>query len=390
MTDRVSRPPTETEELLRATLARVGEQIEVDAPPSAADVSTGVDADPIGRPRRYGFLAVAAGVVVMAAASIAVLRPSTFRFEDVAGRSDITTDDGAPASSPPASSDPAQTDVDVLPVPDDGVPDGCRRWLRGAFVFGRTPADAGPQCVRVPASQPHRFENPLDEWVEIEVPELGTLDVWRISAGSGVIDFEGMTVGETLGLGVRRATSASGQVWEFHVVPAAVDPFVEHRLSAEGLGPVRIGMTVAEASDVLGGLVFDVDERGAPTSTSFTCGYMGVPDLSDGPLFMLDYGAADAEPDDAVIIRIDAGATTRTTSGLGVGSTESGVRAAFGDALTEELSKYGDLVDDYRLVHSPDGTEGDARALGFWTDDGEVIAVSAGFAGEIDSAGGCS
>jgi hypothetical protein len=110
--------------------------------------------------------------------------------------------------------------------------------------------------------------------------------------------------------------------------PGPTDP-VAPQLSAEGYGPVRIGMTVAEAQTAFGA---ELHPGGALEPE--TCEtYAPLPDAGhDGIRFMAQEGR---------ITRISDHGTpnVRTAQGVGVGSTDAEIRAAYPNAI-EAPAKY--------------------------------------------------
>lgn len=92
------------------------------------------------------------------------------------------------------------------------------------------------------------------------------------------------------------------------------------QLSSEGLGPVRVGMSVREASDALHTRFGDALEGGGDS-----CMEYGLPDAAPG-------GGIAIMTIDGKIARVTivSGALgVRTPEGIGIGSTEREVRAAY-------------------------------------------------------------
>ena len=92
------------------------------------------------------------------------------------------------------------------------------------------------------------------------------------------------------------------------------------QLSAEGLGPVRVGMSVREASEALHTRFGDAFEGGDDS-----CAEYGLPDAAPG-------GGIAIMAIDGRIARVtivSGGLGIRTPEGIGIGSTEHEVRAAY-------------------------------------------------------------
>jgi len=116
--------------------------------------------------------------------------------------------------------------------------------------------------------------------------------------------------------------------------------------SARQVGPVRIGMTIAEAEAALG-VPFD----GAADSGE--CAFRQTRSAPSGVLFMLVAGR---------IARIDlASFEVRTDRGVGVGDSEMQVHAAYGQDVATTPHKYTSghyltvAADDHRIVFETDG-----------------------------------
>ncbi|MEM7337371.1 MAG: hypothetical protein AAF467_01920 [Actinomycetota bacterium] len=380
MNGRQTDPIDDVEEQLRATLDAVGRQIDVAAPHRAYASEVAV-LPTRTRGRSVYLVGLAAAIVVAVGVGVAI---GSFRSST---RIDTPADSGEVEPTVPPTSvldeqRPTDADTDEAEAAtyryagEPGVPADCWPWTTGPFAFGRIAPEDAPQCVRVPASQPLRFSNPLSDAVTIEFGD-GSAE-WTIPAEAFEADMPG-TVGDRVpvvdGTGTITATAASGESWTFHVVPDADDSLAAHEMTISGYGPVELGMTVEEAAEALG-TPFAIDDRRPAGST---CGAMAIPNLVDGPLFMIEYAPGSTDPGTAVVVRIDGGARTSTDTGIGVGTAEQEVLTTYGAQLTSELSKYGDLENDFRLIHQPlDETFADRRLV-FLTDDGQVVALVVGY-----------
>jgi hypothetical protein len=95
-------------------------------------------------------------------------------------------------------------------------------------------------------------------------------------------------------------------------------PLEQERVSVTGLGPIQVGMTIAEASAAA-----EVEFARAPESSTLTCEYYrSTQDIVTGLGLMVI---------DGKIIRIDVlpGSPIVTRSNVGIGSTEAVVEAAY-------------------------------------------------------------
>ncbi len=111
------------------------------------------------------------------------------------------------------------------------------------------------------------------------------------------------------------------------------------QLEIDGVGLGRVGMTVADAERFLGPATVDRLEPGD------VCGDARFATLPEGVSFML---AGDT------IVRADINAEgVHTPDGIGVGSTEAAVRAAYGDRMTVEPHPYEGPTGHYLVVTDP-------------------------------------
>ncbi len=189
----------------------------------------------------------------------------------------------------------------------------------------------------------------------------------------------------TAGTGTTVTGGGGGPVATQPTAPATTRPsrvaYEEARLSLDGLGPVDIGMTLAEASTAAG-----VQIRPIPES-----------DLGRGCL----HARADSGPDDRRFMVVDgriarievsgrstSGPRTRTVSGIGVGSTEDEVKRAYPGRISVEGHPY--VPSGHYLVYTP--TDPALKHLGmvFETDGRVVTTFRAGLAGPVRWIEGCA
>ena len=179
------------------------------------------------------------------------------------------------------------------------------------------------------------------------------------------------------------ATVTTGISWTTAPLPTTVPQRLtaDSRLSLEGIGPVRIGMTLDEAATAAGMPIGLLDMPPGPE-----CRY-AVPDRASGTGDELGFMVVNGR-----IVRIDVGIMgpyrIRTVSGIGKGSTEAEVQATYPGRTRVEPHPY--IPNGRYLVYMP-GDPG-LRHLGmiFETVDGEVRTFRAGLAEEVSWTEGCS
>ena len=100
------------------------------------------------------------------------------------------------------------------------------------------------------------------------------------------------------------------------------------RLTPDGYGPVRIGMTRAQVSSAL-----SIRLEGEAIEDEEACIEMGAAQGYEGLYFMFEGGR---------LTRLSVGAPNRATTprGIGIGATAAQVRRAYGPALRAETHTY--------------------------------------------------
>jgi hypothetical protein len=158
-------------------------------------------------------------------------------------------------------------------------------------------------------------------------------------------------------------------------------------LRMDGIGPVTMGMTPAEASAAVGRPVKIDDSYSTPEDPAL-CAYAYTP-LEEGGTakvgFMLERTSA---KEDWRIVRtdIDEGLPTATEKGVKLGATEAEVKAAY-PALTVSPHPYTGPEGHYMTV-DPDGQGG--WLLIFETDGTKVESFRSGQEGPVQYIEGCS
>ena len=153
----------------------------------------------------------------------------------------------------------------------------------------------------------------------------------------------------------------------------------DSRLRLDGLGPVRVGMTLAEASAAAG-----VPIRLHPgESGGLDCTYAYSVGAVDEVGFMVVAGR---------IVRIDVGHRppdrVKTLSGIGKGSTEAEVMKTYPGRIKVEPHPY--VRGAHNLVYVPNDAAYRTFSMIFESVDGRVTAFRSGFAEQVSWTEGCS
>jgi len=145
----------------------------------------------------------------------------------------------------------------------------------------------------------------------------------------------------------------------------------EWRLTEQGIGPVRVGMTVAEAAAALSSETTQADTQ--------ECAYVGLIGLPPGVSLMTERGR---------IVRVDVDDSSRvaTTQGARVGWTEAQVLAAYPGARVEP-HKY---EDGHYLVALPGAPADTTHRIVFETSRGVVTRFRGGVVPAVEYVEGCS
>jgi hypothetical protein len=156
-------------------------------------------------------------------------------------------------------------------------------------------------------------------------------------------------------------------------------------LTTDGLAPVRIGMTLAEAEAALGARLkmYFAEEDNDPNS----CGTGARADGKNADVYyMVEKGRVVR----VEVVTLDTGTPTSptilTAKNIGLGSTEAEVRAAYGDALKTQPHPYLGTPAHYLIVKSADGKSG----IILETDGKVVIEFRAGAYPQVGYIEGCA
>ncbi|HYI41853.1 MAG TPA: hypothetical protein VE053_16210 [Allosphingosinicella sp.] len=126
-------------------------------------------------------------------------------------------------------------------------------------------------------------------------------------------------------------------------------PAAAAALTAEGFGPLRIGMTRAEVVKALGE-DSDPEAVGGPDPES--CDEFRPARAPEGMLVMIEDGRLTS-------IALVEGAKVLTDRGLGLGAAAASVRAAYGEALRAGPHKYEAAPAEYLTVWTKNAPRGD-------------------------------
>lgn len=142
-----------------------------------------------------------------------------------------------------------------------------------------------------------------------------------------------------------------------------------------GYGPLRVGMTPAEAAAAAGQPV-----RYAPQGEGTTCGYAALDSATARHAWLMF--------NEGTLARVDVhdGSTVRTPEGIGLGSTEAAVEAAY-PGLRRAPNKYVPDGEDLTVLAPGDSTR---RYVFETSPEGTVTSFRGGRMDEVMWIEGCS
>jgi hypothetical protein len=144
-------------------------------------------------------------------------------------------------------------------------------------------------------------------------------------------------------------------------------------IAPNSFGPLRVGMTVAQAAKAMGG------GFGAPAGYSGGCGYAVLVKAPKGLAVMLDQGK---------IARFEVrSGGIATTEGARIGDTEARIKSLYGSAVTSAPHKYLQ-GGHYLTVTPPAGAEGAYKII-FETDGKQVTEFRSGKSPEVEQVERC-
>jgi len=207
---------------------------------------------------------------------------------------------------------------------------------------------------------------PTAEWV-FDLPEGRKVDYFFTECNVGIAV-----------LGTAPPDSFEQMLPTFLSVAASVSPRCQplsarSPISTEGIGPVLVGMTEAEAERA-GDFKFSPD----PYDTG-QCNYLSSDSVKDVG-FMFSKGT---------LARIDSrNPNSETLSGVGVGDSEGDVYEAYGNQIASEANVYDPENASY-LTYVPEDSSDNTRVI-FDVQQGEINTIRAGRLPEINYVEGCS
>lgn len=171
----------------------------------------------------------------------------------------------------------------------------------------------------------------------------------------------------------RRTAGDSGSVADSASVaedrPVAAQPDTTARLTPQGWGPLRIGMTRAEVVAAAGE---DAHPEAVGGPEPEVCDEFRPARAPEGMIVMVERLRLTR-------ISLGAGSEVRTERGLGVGDPAAAVRAAHGAEAVSSPHKYSPAPAEYVTVWSTAPSGPDARGIVYETGtDGRVARVHAG------------
>lgn len=181
------------------------------------------------------------------------------------------------------------------------------------------------------------------------------------------------------------ARPSSAQRNETAPAAPAADTWV---LTSEGLGPLRIGMTLAEITAAAGP---DSDPEGVGGPEPESCDQFRPERAPEGVIVMVEEGRLTR-------ISLDEGATVATDRGIRVGDPARRVRDAYGSALSESPHEYVEAPAAYLTHWAGNVRPGEggyvedpaARGIRYETGERQRVTVIHGGGTSIQYVEGCS
>jgi hypothetical protein len=144
-------------------------------------------------------------------------------------------------------------------------------------------------------------------------------------------------------------------------------------ISPNSFGPLRVGMTVAQAAKAMGG------GFGAPTGYSGGCGYAALVKAPKGLAVMLDNGK---------IARFEVrSGGIATAEGARIGDSEARIKSLYGSAVTTTPHKY--VQGGHYLTVTPVSRADTAYKIIFETDGKQVTEFRSGKSPEVEQVERC-
>lgn len=158
------------------------------------------------------------------------------------------------------------------------------------------------------------------------------------------------------------------------------DPAItQDLLTAEGWGPLRIGMTRDEVIATVGA---NANPEAVSAAEPSECEQFRPMEMPPGTLVMIERGRLSR-------ISLGPGSELKTEEDLGVGDPAAAVKAAYGDRAITTPHKYEPAPSEYITVWTTRGVGPDARGIVYEIgQDGRVSHIHAG-SGSIQYVEGC-
>ncbi len=153
--------------------------------------------------------------------------------------------------------------------------------------------------------------------------------------------------------------------------PPAESPPSADTLTAEGWGPLRIGMTLDEVVAAAGP---DSDPEAIGGPEPEYCDQFRPEQAPEGLLVMIEQGVLTS-------ISVFEPSTLRTDRGFGIGSTAAEIKAAYGNLATVEPHRYVGPPAEYITVWNggrpgePYVQDPNARGISYETDENGVVTL---------------
>ena len=214
----------------------------------------------------------------------------------------------------------------------------------------------------------------------------------RVTAGLAMLFVVGSCDGDGGDEAVPTSTATATMATTTTTTAPATSTTLEKELTAasrvrlDGIGPIRVFMTLAEASAAVGRTVGVDPSSLIEEEDEALCGFAGLAGGPDGLSFMVN---RDAPADDWLIVRVDITEPSRiaTGGGIRIGATEDEVKKVYGERLRVEPHEYTGPVGHY-LTLDVDGPGG--MMLLFETDGTKVLRYRSGDEGAVRAPEGCA
>jgi hypothetical protein len=146
---------------------------------------------------------------------------------------------------------------------------------------------------------------------------------------------------------------------------------VTWEVTADGIGPIKAGMTIAEANDAA--------NTALVASGSGECFYVRTKDGPEGVSFMVENGK---------ITRVDVADNrdVKTFEGAGIGDTESRILTLYPQQVTVQPHKY---TTGHYLIVTPGDVQGARTRIVFETDGKLVTRFRSGLEPSVEYVEGC-